>query len=245
LGSPVRTIETNVLGTEVVLRCAARKGRPVLLASTSEVYGKSARMPFCERDGLATKTTAVGRWSYAWSNAVEECLAFSYWRERALPVTVARLFNVAGPRQMGRFGMVLPTLVRQALRGEPLTVYGSGEQRRCFGYVGDVVESLVRLMQTAEAVGETVDVGTDEEVSINELAALILDITGSRSRLERVTYEQAYGPGFEDVKRCVPNLEKLERLVHYRPVTSLDNIVRRVVDYEQLRMPENALAVAT
>ena len=244
MDNPVRTIETNVLGTEVVLRSAARKGRPVLVASTSEVYGKRARMPCREEDDLAMGPTPVGRWSYAWSKALDECMAFSYWREKALPVTVARLFNTAGPRQTGRYGMVLPTLVGQALRGEPLTVYGSGEQRRCFGYVEDVVESLVRLMQTPEAVGEVVNIGNDEEVSINELAALVKEITGSPSRVEHVCYEQAYGPGFEDVQRCVPSLEKLERLVDYRPATPLDVIVRRVVDYESARMPRLALPFA-
>jgi UDP-glucose 4-epimerase len=244
MGSPVRTIETNVLGTEVVLRCAARKGRPVMVASTAEVYGKRARRPFREEDDLAIGPTTLGRWGYACSKALDECLAFSYWREKALPVTVARLFNTAGPRQTGRYGMVLPTLVGQALRGEPLTVYGSGEQRRCFGYVGDVVESLVRLMQTPEAVGEVVNVGNDEEVSINELAALVKKITGSRSPVEHVSYEQAYGPGFEDLQRRVPGLEKLERLVHYRPATSLDTIVRRVVDYESVRMPKLVLPFA-
>jgi UDP-glucose 4-epimerase len=244
MGNPVRTIETNVLGTEVVLRCAAGKGRPVMVASTSEVYGKKARVPFREEDDLAIGSTTLGRWSYACSKALDECLAFSYWREQALPVTVARLFNTAGPRQTGRYGMVLPTLVGQALRGEPLTVYGSGEQRRCFGYVGDVVESLVRLMQTPEAVGEVVNVGNDEEVSINELAALVKKITGSRSRVEHVSYERAYGPGFEDLQRRVPSLEKLERLVHYRPSTPLDTIVRRIVDYESVRMPKLALPFA-
>jgi UDP-glucose 4-epimerase len=244
MGNPVRTLETNVLGTEVVLRCAARKGRPVMVASTSEVYGKSVRMPFREEDDLAIGPATVGRWSYACSKALDECLAFSYWRERALPVTVARLFNTAGPRQTGRYGMVLPTLVGQALRGEPLSVYGSGEQRRCFAYVGDVVESLVRLMQTPEAVGEVVNIGNDEEVSINELAALVKEITGSRSRVGHVSYELAYGPGFEDLQRRVPSLEKLERLVHYRPATPLDTIVRRVVDYEWIRMPKPSLALA-
>ena len=244
MGNPVRTLETNVLGTEVILRCAAGKGKRVMVASTSEVYGKSPRMPFREEDDLAMGPTTLGRWSYACSKALDECLAFSYWREQGLPVTVARLFNTAGPRQTGRYGMVLPTLVGQALRGEPLTVYGSGEQRRCFGYVGDVAESLVRIMQTPEAVGEVINVGSDEEVSINELAALVKKITGSRSIVEHVSYEQAYGPGFEDPQRRVPSLEKLERLVHYRPATALDTIVRRVVDYEWVRMPKRALALA-
>jgi UDP-glucose 4-epimerase len=243
--SPVRTIETNVHGTEVVLRCAAKKGRPVMLASTSEVYGKSTRLPFRECDSLVLGPTNIGRWSYAISKALDESLALAYWTERSLPVTVLRFFNTVGPRQTGRYGMVLPTFVRQALTGEPLTIHATGEQRRCFSYVGDVVEALVRLAQTPKAVGEVVNIGTDQEVTINELAALVKQITGSPSRLEYQTYAAAYGPGFEDMQRRVPCLEKLESLVRYRPATSLDTIVRRVVDHEWVRrMPKRSLAVA-
>ena len=233
--SPVRTIETNVHGTEVVLRCAAKKSKPVMLASTSEVYGKGTRFPFREEDDLVLGPTDIGRWSYAASKALDEWLALAYWRERCLPVTVLRFFNTVGPRQTGRYGMVLPTFVRQALRGQPLTVHETGEQRRCFSYVGDVVESLVRLAQTPEAVGQVVNIGNDQEVSINNLAKLVKEITGSPSRIEYVPYDQAYGPGFEDMPRRVPCLERLESLIHYRPETSLDTIVRRVVDYEWVR----------
>jgi UDP-glucose 4-epimerase len=243
--SPVRTIETNVHGTEVVLRCAAKKGKPVMLASTSEVYGKSTRLPFREGDDLVLGPTTIGRWSYAASKALDEWLALAYWRERGLPVTVLRFFNTVGPRQTGRYGMVLPTFVRQALRGEPLTIHDTGEQRRCFSYVGDVVEALVRLAQTPAAVGEIVNIGNDREVTINALAALVREITGSPSCLEHKSYAEAYGPGFEDMHRRVPCLEKLESLVHYRPATSLEAIVRRVVDYQWVRrMPKHALAVA-
>ncbi|MGO4883539.1 MAG: NAD-dependent epimerase/dehydratase family protein [Bryobacteraceae bacterium] len=233
--SPVRTIETNVHGTEVVLRCAAKKSKPVMLASTSEVYGKGTRFPFREADDLVLGPTDIGRWSYAASKALDEWLALAYWRERCLPVTVLRFFNTVGPRQTGRYGMVVPRFVDQALRGEPITVHETGEQRRCFSYVGDVVEALVRLAQTAEAVGQVVNIGDDQEVSINELAALVKDITGSPSRIEYVPYDQAYGPGFEDMPRRVPCLEKLESLIHYRPQTSLATMVRRVVDYERAR----------
>ena len=233
--SPVRTIETNVHGTEVVLRCAAKKGKPVMLASTSEVYGKSTSLPFRESDDLVLGPTGIGRWSYAASKALDEWLALAYWRERRLPVTVLRFFNTVGPRQTGRYGMVLPTFVRQALRGEPLTIHDTGEQRRCFCYVGDVVEAVVRLAQTPAATGEVVNIGNDQEVTINELAALVREITGSSSRLEHVPYDQAYGPGFEDMPRRVPCLRKLESLVHYRPETSLAAIVRRVVDYAWVR----------
>ena len=243
--SPVRTIETNVHGTEVVLRCAAKKGKPVMLASTSEVYGKSTRLPFRESDDLVLGPTNIGRWSYAASKALDEWLALAYWRERGLPVTVLRFFNTVGPRQTGRYGMVLPTFVGQALRGEPLTIHETGEQRRCFSYVGDVVEALVRLAQTPAAIGEIVNIGNDREVTINALAALVREITGSPSSLEHKSYEEVYGLGFEDMERRVPCLQKLERLVHYRPATSLEAIVRRVVDYQWVRrMPEQALAVA-
>ena len=206
-----------------------------MLASTSEVYGKGTRFPFREDDDLVLGPTDIGRWSYAASKALDEWLALAYWRERCLPVTVLRFFNTVGPRQTGRYGMVLPTFVRQALRGEPITVHETGEQRRCFSYVGDVVEALVRLAQTAEAVGQVVNIGNDQEVTINDLAALVKEITGSPSRIEYVPYDQAYGPGFEDMPRRVPCLEKLESLIHYRPETSLETIVRRVVDYEWVR----------
>ncbi len=242
--NPVRTIETNVHGTEVVLRCAAKKGRPVFVASTSEVYGKSARLPFREDDDAVLGPPSIGRWSYALSKALDESFALAYWRERCLPVTVARFFNTVGPHQTGRYGMVLPTFVRQALRGEPLTIYGTGEQQRCFGYVGDVVEAVVRLAQTPEAVGQIVNVGNDQEVTINQLAALVKEITLSSSPIRHVPYDQAYGPGFEDMSRRVPSVEKLESLVRYRPTTSLETIVRRVVDYEWVRMPKRVMAAA-
>jgi UDP-glucose 4-epimerase len=243
MASPVRTIETNVHGTEAVLHCAAKKAKPIMLASTSEVYGKSPRLPFRESDDLELGPTDISRWSYASSKALDERLALAYSRERRLPVTVLRLFNTVGPRQTGLHGMVLPTFVRQALRGEPLTVHETGEQRRCFTYVGDVVEALVRLTQTPAAVGEVINIGNDQEVTINELAALVREITGSPSPLEHKPYAEAYGPGFEDMERRVPCLDKLESLVHYRPTTPLDTIVRRVVDYEWVRLQKRARAV--
>ena len=245
IDDPVRTIEVNVHGTEVVLRCAAKKGKAVMLASTSEVYGKSIRLPFREEDDLVLGPTNVVRWAYAYSKAQDESTALAYWRDRGLPVTVLRFFNTVGPRQIERHGMVLPTFVRQALRGEPLTIHQTGEQRRCFSYVGDVVEAVVRLAQTPAAVGEVINIGNDQEVTINELAALVKEITGSPSQFEYKTYAEAYGPKFEDMERRVPCLEKLESLVNYRPATSLEAIVRRVVDYEWVRrMPKQALAVA-
>jgi nucleoside-diphosphate-sugar epimerase len=242
--SPVHTIATNVHGTEVVLRCAARKGNLVLIASTSEVYGKSARVPFREDDDLVLGAPHIGRWGYAISKALDESLALAYWREKRLPAIVLRLFNTVGPRQTGRYGMVLPTFVRQALRGEPLTIHGTGEQRRAFAHVGDVVEALVRVAQTPAAAGEVINIGNDREVSINQLAAIVKQITGSSSVVKHVSYDEAYGPGFEDVERRVPSLEKLERLTGYRPETSIEAIVRRVADYEWVRMPKRAMAIA-
>lgn len=244
IDSPVRTIETNVHGTEVVLRCAAKKGKRVMLASTSEVYGKSEHFPFREDDDLVLGPTNIDRWSYAASKALDEWLALAYARERRLPVTVLRFFNTVGPRQIDRYGMVLPTFVRQALRGDPLTIHETGNQQRCFCYVGDVTEALIRLAQAPAALGEVVNIGNDQEVTINELAALIREITGSPSPIQHVPYDQAYGPGFEDMPRRVPCLDKLERLVQFRPTTSLDSIIRRVVDYEWVRrIPGKALAV--
>jgi len=243
IDSPVSMIEANVDGTKVVLRCAAKKGKYFILASTSEVYGKSTCLPFRESDDLVLGPTNVHRWAYAASKALDEWRALAYWCERGLPVTVLRFFNTVGPRQIDRYGMVLPTFVRQALRGDPLTIHETGEQRRSFSYVGDVVEAVVRLAQTPAAVGQVINIGNDQEVSINALAALVREITGSPSRFEHIPYAQAYGPGFADMDRRVPCLEKLESLVHYRPTTSLDNIVRRVVDYEWVRLPKRSLAV--
>lgn len=241
----VSAIRTNAGGAEVVLRYAAKKGKQVMLASTSEVYGKSTRLPFRESDDLMLGSPKIGRWSYAVSKALDECLGMAYWTEQGVPVTVLRFFNTVGPRQTGRYGMVVPTFVQQALRGEPLTIHGTGEQRRCFSYVGDVVEALVLVAQTPEAIGETINIGNDQEVSINQLAALVKYITGSPSSLEYQTYAEAYGDGFEDMERRVPCLEKLESLVHYRPTTSLNTIVRRVVDYAWVRqMGDRALAVS-
>lgn len=240
--NPVRTIETNVRGTEVVLRCAAKKGKPVMVASTSEVYGKSTNFPFREDDSLVLGPPTVNRWCYANSKLHDEFLALAYWREKVLPVTIVRLFNTVGPRQTGRYGMVLPTFVCQALQGEPLTVHHDGDQRRCFSYVGDVVEALARLAQTPEAVGEIVNIGNDRETSINRLAEVVKEVTGSPSPVRHISYDQAYGPGFEDMPRRVPCLDKLESLVRYRPATPLETIVRRVVDHEWVRMSKQALA---
>jgi UDP-glucose 4-epimerase len=235
--SPVHTIEQNVRGTETILDLAAKKKKLVLLASTSEVYGKSNKVPFCEDDDLVIGPTSKGRWSYACSKAIDEFLALAYWKEKKVPVIIARLFNTVGPRQTGRYGMVLPNFVRQALTGAPLTIFGSGQQSRCFGYVGDVVEALAKLVRSDRAVGQVFNVGSDEEVTIEELACRVLKITGSRSELKHIPYDQAYEEGFEDMMRRVPSLEKIAAAIGYRPKTSLDEIIASVVEYER-RMQE-------
>jgi len=244
LDHPIETLQTNVHGTEEVLRCAAKKGKLVLLASTSEVYGKSSQIPFRENGDLLLGSTNISRWGYAASKALDEWCALAYARELNLPVTVLRFFNTVGPRQTGRYGMVLPKFVGQALSGNPITVHDTGGQRRCFSYVGDVVEAVVRLSQTPAAIGEVVNVGNDAEISINELATLVKEITGSPSPIKHIPYAEAYGKGFEDMARRVPCLDKLERLIHYRPTTPLETMVRRVVDYEWVRLPKRVLAAA-
>jgi len=242
--SPVRTIETNVHGTEVVLRAAAKKKKPTIIASTSEVYGKSTSIPFREDADLVIGPTSKARWGYACSKALDEFFGIAYWREKRVPVIIARLFNTVGPRQTARYGMVLPTFVRQALRGQPLTVFGSGEQRRCFGYVGDVVEALVRIGRASDLAGEVLNIGNDSEISINQLACLVKEITGSSSEIVHIPYDQAYSPGFEDMARRVPCLEKIQRLIKFRPTTPIETIVRLVVDYERTEIAPAAATAA-
>jgi UDP-glucose 4-epimerase len=229
--SPVRTIETNVHGTQNVLEAASKKKKLVFTASTSEVYGKSDKVPFHEDSDLVLGPTSKGRWSYAASKALDEFLALSFWKEKKLPVIVARFFNTVGPRQTGRYGMVLPNFVRQALAGEPITVYGTGKQSRCFCDVRDCVESMLRLVATDQAIGEVVNIGSTEEVSIDALAQLVKQRTGSNSPIVSIPYDQAYEPGFEDMPRRVPAVEKLEKLTGFRPGIPLNDIVDGVVTY--------------
>jgi UDP-glucose 4-epimerase len=229
--SPVRTIETNVNGTQMVLEAACRKRKLVFAASTSEVYGKNTAVPFREDADLVLGPTTKGRWSYAASKALDEFLALSYWKEKRLPVVIARLFNTVGPRQTGRYGMVLPNFVRQALEGSPITVYGTGQQSRCFCDVRDAVEALLRLAETDQAVGEVVNVGTDQEITIEALARLVKGRTRSSSPIEYVPYDQAYEPGFEDMFRRVPCLDKLVDLTGFRPAGKLPEIIDRVAAY--------------
>jgi UDP-glucose 4-epimerase len=227
--SPVRAIETNVHCTEVVLAEANKTKTPVLIASTSEVYGKSASLPFREDGDLVMGATNVGRWAYACSKAIDEFLAIAYWKERQLPVVVTRLFNTVGPRQTGRYGMVLPRFVNQALAGRPLTVYGEGTQRRCFGHVYDVVSALSSLMQEPEAYGEVVNVGSQEEVSIQELADRVIELTGSSSDISLIPYDEAYEEGFEDMHRRIPDIEKVGSLIGWQPTRTLNDIVTDIV----------------
>jgi len=226
--SPVRTIQTNVHCTEVVLAEASRERKPVLIASTSEVYGKSTALPFREDGDMTLGATNVGRWAYACSKAIDEFLGIAYWKERRSPVVVARLFNTVGPRQTGRYGMVVPRFVKQAQAARPLTVYGEGTQRRCFCHVGDVVGALAALLQSPEAYGEVVNVGSQEEVSILELARRVIDVTGSTSEVSLIPYEEAYEDGFEDMHRRVPDLSKVGRMIGWRPTRTLDDIVADV-----------------
>jgi UDP-glucose 4-epimerase len=229
--SPVRTIETNVHGTEVVLAQANKKKKKVLLASTSEVYGLSDQVPFREDGNLVLGPTSKGRWSYACSKAIDEFLALAYWRERKLPTVIARLFNTVGPRQTGQYGMVVPTFVKQALTGRPITIHGDGSQSRCFTDVTDVTGALVKLMDHPRAVGQVFNIGSSEEVTIRALAERVRALAGSHSEIVCVPYEQAYGEGFEDMPRRVPDISKIGALIGYRPTRSLEQILERVIAY--------------
>ncbi len=233
--SPVRTIQTNIGCTEVVLKLANKKGKKVIVASTSEVYGKNEQVPFREDHDLVLGPTSKARWSYACSKAIDEFLALAYHRARRLPVVVARLFNTVGPRQTGRYGMVLPTFVRQALMGRPITVFGDGSQRRCFSYVGEVVKALAALSQCQAALGQVVNVGSDQEISIAELAELVKEMAGSSSPITYVPYEEAYEEGFEDMNRRVPDTSRLRELVGFSPEMDIRSIVASVIDYYRRR----------
>ncbi|MBL8979996.1 MAG: GDP-mannose 4,6-dehydratase [Gemmatimonadetes bacterium] len=233
---PVHTIETNVGCTETVLDAAAKKQKLVFVASTSEVYGKSGKIPFSEEDDLQLGPTSHSRWAYACSKALDEWLALAYLREKKVPVVVARFFNTVGPRQTGRYGMVLPNFVSQALAGEPITVFGTGTQSRCFGHVFDAVEAILRLIAAPAAVGQVVNVGNDEEVTILGLAERVREATGSTSEIRLVPYSEAYPEGFEDMHRRVPDVRKLERMIGFRPRTPLTQIIADVVADQRARL---------
>jgi len=228
---PVHTIETNVHGTEVVLKHANKKKKLVLIASTSEVYGKSTDVPFREDQDLVLGPSSKHRWAYACSKLIDEFLALAYWKERNLPVIITRLFNTVGPRQTGQYGMVVPNFVRQALAGKPITVFGDGTQTRSFTYVGDVVRAMVALINEPRAIGQVFNIGNGNEISINGLAERVKALTGSSSEIVHIPYDQAYEAGFEDMPRRVPDISKVRALIGFNPTVELDEILTRVVEH--------------
>ncbi len=226
---PVKTIETIFHGTDVVLKFCSRYRKRVLIPSTSEVYGKSTEVPFTEDNDILKGSTSKHRWAYACAKELDEFLALAHWKETRLPAVVIRLFNTVGPRQTGQYGMVVPNFIKAALQNQPIPIHGDGNQARCFGHVLDVVEGLVKAIETPECYGQVMNIGNHEEVTILELAERIIAATGSRSKIDYIPYEVAYGAGFEDMQRRVPNLEKAKRLIGYQPTRSLDNIITDVV----------------
>lgn len=231
--SPVRTIETNIRLTEILLSLAHKKKRPIFIASTSEVYGKSEQLPFKEDGDLVMGATTKGRWSYACSKAIDEFLAIAYWKEKQLPTVVGRLFNTVGPRQTGQYGMVVPNFVRQALSGKPMTVYGDGKQSRCFTHVSDVVRALIGLMEHEAAYGQVYNIGNDREITIGELAKCIREMCGSKSEITLIPYEKAYEQGFEDMPRRVPDLTKIQAAIGWQPTIDLQQILNDVIQYHR------------
>jgi UDP-glucose 4-epimerase len=234
--SPVKTLETNIRGTEIVLELAAKKRKRVLIASTSEVYGKREHIPFREDDDLVLGPTNKGRWSYACSKAIDEFMAIAYWKEKRVPTVIVRLFNTVGPRQTGRYGMVIPNFVTQALQDQEITVYGDGSQSRCFTHVSDVVGALMKIVEHKDAVGEVYNIGSTQEITILQLAEKIRDLTGSKSSIGFVPYEKAYEEGFEDMMRRVPDISKVNRLIGYEPKISLDETLKSVIDYQKSKL---------
>jgi len=230
LEHPLASLETNLRGTDVILHAADRHRRPVLIASTSEVYGKNDSGPLREDDDRIFGSSQLSRWFYATAKAADEALAAAFWQERGLPTIAVRFFNTIGPRQSGRYGSVVPSFIGQALRGEPITVYGDGKQTRCFTYVGDVVRSVIALTETERAWGDVYNVGQPDEISIENLARRVVELTGSSSEIVFVPYEQAYRPGFEDMRRRVPNVDKLRATIGYAPDTPLDEVLRRIIE---------------
>lgn len=229
--SPVRTIETNVKGTEEVLIHANKKKKRVIIASTSEVYGKSSQKVFSEDGDLVFGPTTKGRWSYACSKAIDEFLGLAYWKEKRLPVSIIRFFNIVGPRQTGRYGMVIPRFVTQAIQGKPITIFGDGKQSRCFTHVRDAAGALVTLSQEDRMIGQIVNLGSNTEITVGDLAKKIKVMTGSSSELKYIPYDEAYEEGFEDMKKRVPDLSKIKELIGYEPRHSLDDIISDVIQY--------------
>jgi UDP-glucose 4-epimerase len=234
--SPVNTIETNIRGTDIVLSLAAKKRKRVLITSTSEVYGKRNRVPFSEDDDLVMGPTNKGRWSYACSKAIDEFLAIAYWKEKRVPTVIARLFNTVGPRQTGRYGMVIPSFVQQAITGQDISIFGDGSQTRCFTHVSDVVGALIRIAEHPRAVGEVYNIGSDHEVTILELAERIKHMVESDSEITFMPYDEAYEEGFEDMMRRVPDISKVRDLIGYEPKIGLHGILASVIEYHRERM---------
>lgn len=230
VNEPVEVIERNILGTEVVLRLANRYRKPVFLASTSEIYGKSEQVPFSEEDDRLLGPTTKTRWSYSSSKAVDEFLGLSYHKQKGLPVIIGRFFNTIGPRQTGQYGMVVPRFVSNALQGKPLSVFGDGKQSRCFAFVTDVVDAVIALLNHPEAVGQIYNIGNDVEITINDLAKRVIAMTGSQSPIEHIPYDKAYESGFEDMKRRIPDLNKIKSLISYEPIIQLDEMIQRIAE---------------
>ncbi len=231
VSSPVEVIERCVLGTETVLKIANRYKRKVLITSTSEVYGKNTKVPFSEDDDRLLGATTKSRWSYSCSKAIDEFLALAYFKEKNLPIVIVRLFNTVGPRQTGQYGMVVPRFIKQALENKDLTVYGDGTQSRCFGFVGDVIGALTKLMNQPEAVGQIFNIGSTQEITIMDLAKRVRELTGSKAQIKLIPYEEAYEQGFEDMARRVPDLSKIKKLIHYEPKVDLTGIITRMQQY--------------
>jgi UDP-glucose 4-epimerase len=229
--NPVRTIETNIQGTDIILRHASKKRKRTIVASTSEVYGKSLKVPFNEDHDMVLGPTKKGRWSYAASKIIDEFLCISYWKERKLPVTVGRFFNTVGPRQVGHYGMVVPRFLEQAMAGGPITVYGSGEQTRCFCYVGDVVEAIYKLRDIEQSYGEVYNIGSKEEISINELAELVKKMFPGNIEIKHIPYNIAYEEGFEDMMRRIPDISKIVKLLNFQPCVKIDEILNEIHNY--------------
>lgn len=234
--NPVHTLRTNIMGAEAVLDAANRYGCKVLIASTSEVYGKGVKVPFREEDDRLMGPTTHSRWAYAASKAVDEFLGLAYQAQFGLPVVIVRLFNTVGPRQSGQYGMVVPRFVRRAIKGEPIDVYGDGQQSRCFGDVADVAGAIARLAETPEAYGQIFNIGATQEITIMELAQRVLTLTNSRSDIRLIPYSEAYAPGFDDMRRRVPSIEKIHKLIGYSPQYTLDDTLQRVIAYERSQL---------
>lgn len=237
---PVHTIRTNIRGTEAVLDVANRYGSKVVLASTSEVYGKGIKVPFKEEDDCLVGPTTHSRWAYATSKAVDEFLGLAYAEQFGLPVVIVRLFNTVGPRQTGQYGMVVPRFVRQAIRDLPIQVYGDGKQSRCFADVSDVTRAIAQLADHPQATGQVFNIGATEEITILDLAQRVIELTGSRSLIDMIPYSEAYAPGFDDMRRRVPSLDKINRLINYQPHCTLDDILTRVINYERQILEKQA-----